>query len=150
MHDTELLGSVEVLLSPPPSSVLVPVYQEADYDVIGNVQKEISPISPPEIYKLPSNEPVNGKPVCTTPYQPRGKGMGGIIASFKKTDLFKQKSSNPINSPAPNIPINETLVTSDRKVKIEYGPVGFGVRLAKPNGPRTIPFTWSSHVNESL
>ena len=170
MHDKELMGSTELLLCPPPSSsVLTPnptiAYQEDDYDIIENIQKQISPISQPEIYKSPTNEPVkqelvkqesvkqetaNGKPVGTPPYQPRGKGMGGILASLKKTDLFKQKSSIPISSYTPNIPTSETLVTSDMRGKVEYGPVGFGVRLAKPKGPRTTPFTWGNHAPESF
>ena len=155
MQDKFLIESTELILSRPPSSSVLapnPNLEEADYDVIGNIQKEISPMSAPEIYKSPtSNEPVKQKPLNTAPYQPRvGKGMVGIIEGIKKRDLFKQKSSNPTNSPTPNIPTSETLVTNDKKGKVEYGPVGFGIRIAKPNGPRTTPFHWEKHSSEPL
>ncbi|KAI6653394.1 Tyrosine-protein phosphatase non-receptor type 22-like [Oopsacas minuta] len=169
MQDLDLMQSTEMLSPPPSSSLLVPipvVTNEDDYDVIVNVEKEISPItSPPEIYKSPRSDPVipppshttNGKPVTTAPYQPKGKiGMGGLIASIKKTDLFKQKYSIPTISHSPNIPISETVVTTDeqrrlnKRGRVEYGPVGYGIRLGKPNGPRTIPQTWNSYARESL
>ena len=161
MGDKDLMRSTE-LLCPPPSSFLVPnsvANQEDDYDVISNVQKEISPVTPSDIYKTPRNDPLisNGKPIATPPYQPKGRiGMGGILASFKNKDLFKQKSINQTISHAPNIPISETVVTSDeqrrlnKRGKVEYGPVGFGIRLDRPNGPRPTPKDWKHYAPESL
>ena len=46
---------------------------------------------------------------------------------------------------APNIPDSDTMATTDqqrhlnKRGNIEYGPVGFGIRLTKPKGPRTMP-----------
>ena len=101
---------------------------------------------------------VRSSPAATPPYQPNSCriGMGGIIASFKKTDLFKQKSINPTISHAPNIPISETVVTTDqqrmlnKRGKVEYGPVGFGIRVETPNGPRPTPQHWKHYAPESL
>ena len=161
MEDKDLMRSIE-LLSPPPSTFLVPnpvVSLEDDYDTISNVEKEISPIASADIYKTPRNDPLisNGKPMATPPYQPKGRiGMGGLIASFKNKDLFKQKPLNQTISHAPNIPISETVVTSDeqrrlnKRGKVEYGPVGFGIRLERPNGPRPTPKYWKHYAPESL
>lgn len=161
MEDKDLMRSTEVLC-PPPSSFLVPnqvASVEDDYDIITNVEKEISPLTAADIYKTPRNDPLilNGEPAATPPYQPKGRiGMGGIIASFKKTDLFKQKSINPTISHAPNIPISETVVTTDqqrmlnKRGKVEYGPVGFGIRVETPNGPRPTPQHWKHYAPESL
>ena len=178
LEDRDMMGSMENIIAPPPSiETLVPVSPpttnpEEDYEEITTVKREIEPVKP-EIYKAPRNDPVpvaaylekntdklpplpspTDKPSTTPPYQSK-KGVGHLISSLKKHDIFKPNKFQNL-SHAPNIPDSDTMVTTDqqrhlnKRGNIEYGPVGFGIRLTKPKGPRTMPQHFGNFAKESL